>query len=73
MKKILCRLFGHRYKVTKRISRSIAELKCKRCSCEFGINTDAQALLPLDNELRELHEELIPNRHIAPPEQPKQP
>jgi hypothetical protein len=54
----VCWLFGHRYKVTRRITKSIAELQCPRCKKEFGINTTAKALLPMDDELRSLHREL---------------
>jgi hypothetical protein len=54
----VCWVFGHRYKVTRRITQSIAELQCPRCKKEFGINTTAQALLPMDDELRSLHREL---------------
>lgn len=52
---VVCFIFGHRYKVTKRITKSIAELQCKRCKKEFGINTSCESLLPLDKELKELH------------------
>lgn len=53
--KIFCKIFGHNYKLKRRISKSIAELKCARCKSEFGINTSVQSLLPLDDELRQLH------------------
>lgn len=52
---VVCFIFGHRYKVTKRITKSISELQCKRCKKEFGINTSCESLLPLDKELKELH------------------
>ena len=52
---VVCFIFGHRYKVTKRVTKSIAELQCKRCKKEFGINTNCESLLPLDKELKELH------------------
>lgn len=52
---VVCSIFGHKYKVTKRITKSIAELQCKRCRKEFGINTSCESLLPLDEELKELH------------------
>jgi hypothetical protein len=55
----VCFLFGHRYKVTRRITKSIAELQCLRCKKDFGINTSAQALLPMDDELRSLHRDLL--------------
>lgn len=53
--KIFCQIFGHKYMLKRRISKSIAELKCSRCKAEFGINTSNQSLLPLDNELKQLH------------------
>ena len=59
IKSIICLILGHKYKVTQRITKSISELQCKRCKMEFGMNTDTQSLLPLDNELRKLHKELI--------------
>lgn len=60
MKKLFCFLFGHKYRLVKKITKSIYELDCKRCGCEFGMNTSVQALLPLDAELKSLHEELKP-------------
>lgn len=57
----VCYVVGHRYKLTRRISRSIAELRCPRCGEEFGINTDAHALLTLDDELRHLHTDMLLN------------
>lgn len=54
----VCWVFGHKYKVTRRITKNIAELQCPRCKKEFGINTTTQALLPMDDELKSLHREL---------------
>lgn len=51
----VCWLLGHKYKVTSRITKSISELQCPRCKKEFCINTTAQSLLPMDDELRSLH------------------
>jgi hypothetical protein len=56
--KIICYLFGHKYRLQKRISNTIREIKCKRCGLEFGMNDDVKTVLPLDNELRKLHKEL---------------
>lgn len=56
--KIICKLFGHNYKLKRRISKSIAELECNRCKSEFGINTSIQSLMPLDDELKQLHSNL---------------
>lgn len=57
-----CYFFGHKYSVTRRINKEIAELTCSRCKKEFAINTYVQSLLPLDNELRELHNDLVRDR-----------
>ncbi len=54
----VCSIVGHRYKVTRRVARSIYELQCPRCKARFGMNTSVKALLPLNLELQELHSEL---------------
>ena len=59
MRNLMCRLFGHRYKHKRRITRSVHELTCARCKREFAINTDAKTVLPMDFELRELHRFLL--------------
>ena len=59
MKKITCIILGHKYKLKKRITKSISELICTRCKSEFGINTSIESLLPLDSELKTLHKLLL--------------
>lgn len=58
-KKILCYLFGHKYKMKRRITKSIAELQCIRCNKEFGINSTIKVVLELDEELKELHDLIL--------------
>ena len=58
-KKILCYLFGHKYKMKRRITKSIAELQCIRCNKEFGINSTIKVVLELDKELKELHDLIL--------------
>lgn len=60
MKKAICFLFGHKYRLKRRISSTIREVKCIRCKSEFGMNDTTQSLLPLDNELKDLHRFLNP-------------
>jgi hypothetical protein len=62
MRNFLCALFGHKYKTKKRITNQIAELKCTRCKSEFAINTRMRTLLPLDNELEQMHNEILASR-----------
>lgn len=56
---VMCRLFGHDYKLLRKISPTIRELKCGRCKQEFGMNDNVQALLPLDDELLDCHATLL--------------
>lgn len=52
---VVCRFFGHRYRLKKHITSYIREIKCTRCKQEFGMNDQTQSVLPMDDELRELH------------------
>jgi hypothetical protein len=52
---VVCRLFGHKYRLKKHITPYLREIKCTRCKQEFGMNDQTQSVLPLDNELRKLH------------------
>lgn len=59
MKKIICYLFGHKYTLLRKISATTRELKCSRCKKEFGMNDAAKAVIPLDFELKELHNSVL--------------
>lgn len=57
--KVKCMIGKHEYQVTRKVSHDIAELKCLHCGKEFAINISAKALLPLDKELKDLHEYML--------------
>lgn len=57
--RMLCAAFGHKYKLKRRINYHVAELVCKRCKEEFGINKQVETVLPMDDELRAIHEDLL--------------
>lgn len=59
---VRCRFFGHKYVLKIQISPYIREIKCTRCKQEFGMNDQTQSVLPLDNELREIHRVLKEKR-----------
>jgi hypothetical protein len=59
MNKMLCLIFGHRYRILRKITPYVRELKCKRCKKEFGMNDDVKVVLPLDQELREAHNSML--------------
>lgn len=52
---VVCRLFGHKYRLKKHITPYLREIKCTRCKQEFGMNDHTQSVLPMDNELIEVH------------------
>jgi len=56
MKKLICFLFGHKYKLLRKISSTTREIKCKRCKVEFGMNDTTQSVFPMDADLRSAHE-----------------
>ena len=56
--KILCTLFGHKYKLDRKINSYIKEISCTRCKRKFALNDQLRSILPLDDELLELHNKL---------------
>lgn len=59
MKKLICKIFGHKYKVSRRINAEITELFCHRCKDQFVIHTGVKTLLPLDMELFNINNEIL--------------
>jgi hypothetical protein len=58
MDKLMCFIFGHRYRLKQNINSYIREVKCERCQKEWGMNDEVRQLLPLDDELKEQHREM---------------
>ncbi len=56
---VMCRLFGHKYTLKRNITPYLREIKCERCGKEFGMNDETKSVLPLDNELKRLHSDLL--------------
>ena len=50
MDKILCFLFGHRYFLIKKYTKTTRKIGCHRCGKEFGMNDDVQVILEWDKE-----------------------
>jgi hypothetical protein len=55
MKAFICSVFGHKYRLLRKITPMIREVKCKRCKKEFGMNDYLEVILEMDDELRKLH------------------
>lgn len=54
MRKLLCYLFGHKYRVEIYFDKSNQKLNCKRCHKKFRINHPTKSLLDWDKELENL-------------------
>jgi hypothetical protein len=59
-----CFIFGHRYRLKRDITPHIREVKCLRCDKMWGMNDETNDLLPLDDDLLEIHEMLKVNKQI---------
>lgn len=55
----MCFIFGHKYKLRRIITPYIRELHCTRCYKQFAMNDQVKEVLPLDDELYELHKEIL--------------
>lgn len=55
MKKFICKIFGHKYSLIRRVSPQIREIFCERCLDEFAMHDGLRTILPMDDELRDLH------------------
>jgi hypothetical protein len=60
---IICRIFGHRYRLLRKVTHSIREIECKRCKAQFGMSDEHRAILPLDSELRRAHSVILGEAH----------
>lgn len=59
MKKLICFLLGHKYRLKRNITDGIREVKCIRCKSEFSMHDKMRLLIPLDAELSHLGDGLI--------------
>ena len=56
---IMCRIFGHDYKLKRKITPYLREIECKNCKREFGMHDELRCILPLDDELRSCNDDLV--------------
>jgi hypothetical protein len=59
VKKLLCIINGHKFKLLRQITNTVRELKCERCGKEFSHNDDTLTALPLDAKLKEMDDSLL--------------
>lgn len=56
--KLYCSIFGHRYRVTKKITAHVNEYQCMLCNCE-ATNDDKGKLTSLTPQLKDINKTLI--------------
>jgi hypothetical protein len=57
--KVVCKLFGHVYEVTRIVTPDITEFKCKVCGFEIARCHSLKATVILTREIKSLHTTLI--------------
>ncbi len=57
--KVVCKLFGHDYEVTRIVTPDISEFKCKVCGFEIARCHTMRATVILTQEIKSLHTVLI--------------
>jgi len=60
---MICFFTRHVLVETWKVTPHISEMKCQRCGKEFGIHHDLRSVIPLDKELKDLHDMINPNKH----------
>ena len=56
---VMCRIFGHDYKLKRKITPYLREIECKNCKRQFGMHDELRCVLPLDDELRACNDDLV--------------
>jgi transposase-like protein len=56
--KVYCNIFGHRYRVTKKITSHVKEYQCMLCNCE-ATNDDKGKITSLTPQLKDINQTLI--------------
>lgn len=55
IKKIVCWLLGHKYRIDRVFKPTVRRVKCERCQRLWGMHDEAKCLIPWDGELAECH------------------
>lgn len=65
MKNIHCKMFGHDYQVSRRVTNHVKEFTCKNCKKELTTNSSGK-LIELTPKFREINDvlERIHNRRL---------
>lgn len=61
IKRIKCKVFGHRYTTDIFYDSNVQKLKCLRCGKYFGINHSVKSILDWDQELEDTMKLIYPD------------
>ena len=54
VRRALCWVRGHKYRVVQEFSPECRRVKCDRCGGDWGMNDDAKALIDWDRDLENM-------------------
>lgn len=55
IRRAVCRLLGHKYKVVRNYTPAERRICCTRCGEQFAMNDRVQTLLPWDSDFAEMY------------------
>lgn len=55
VKRLLCAVFEHKYRVIRYFTANTRQVGCARCKRSWAMNDEVRVLLPWDKELEDLH------------------
>ena len=65
LRKLCCRLIGHRYRVVQEFSSHSRRVVCDHCGADWGMNDQTRTMIPWDEELAEIYR-MFGHRIIKP-------
>jgi hypothetical protein len=55
IKRLICTILGHKYRLQRVFSAYSRQVGCSRCGREWGMNDNVRALVPWDGELEQMY------------------
>lgn len=66
LKKLKYLLFGHKYHIIQRFSKTSRRVECLRCGGDWGMNDQVRAIIPWCGELEEMYQDVFGIKLIRP-------
>lgn len=55
LKRLVCAVIGHQYRVLRRMNPGARKVGCDRCGCTWGMHDATRSFVPWDGELEALY------------------